>query len=148
MSTPTPDEPTDETPAAPPADAQPPATPPLPPPAGPPAPPPPPPPIPPAAFVPVPREPWINPRRRTQVAGIGVVVALACLGAGIGIGFAVSGDDHRDRPNNVLMVPRHFGYAPGVYGPHGKFGVWPMPGGPYDNGGGSASPSPAPSSTG
>jgi hypothetical protein len=146
MSTPTPDEPTNEAPAAAPAEPQ--AA--APPPAGPPAPPPPSP-LPPlshAAFVPVPREPWINPRRRTQVAGIGLIAALAFLGAGIGIGFAVSGDDHRDRPHNVLMVPGRYGYGPAIYGPRGNVGVVPMPGGPYDDDGGSATPAPAPSSTG
>jgi hypothetical protein len=151
MSTPTPDEPTTEALAAP--AAEPPAAP--PPPASSPAPPPPvPPAVPPAAFAPVPREPWINPRRRTQVAGIGLVAALACIGAGIGIGFAASGDDHRDRPHGIVLMPgRGFGYDPAIYGPglavpHGRFGVWPVPGGPYDNNGGSATPSPAPSSTG
>jgi hypothetical protein len=104
--------------------------------------------VPPAAFAPVPREPWINPRRRTQVAGIGLIAALAFLGAGIGIGFAVSGDDHRDRPHNVLMLPDRFGYGPAIYGPRGDIGVVPVPGGPYDNDGGSATPAPAPSSTG
>lgn len=143
MSTPTPDDPTTEAPAASPEEPQ--AAP--PPHAGPPAPPPPP--VPPAAFAPVPREPWINPRRRTQVAGIGLVAVLACLGAGIGIGFAVSGDDHRDRPHDIVLVPARVGYAPAIYGPHGNFGWEPMPGGPYDNGGGSVGPaSPAPSSTG
>jgi hypothetical protein len=143
MSTPTPDQPTTEASAASPEEPH--AAPP-PPQAGPPAPPPPPAP---PAFAPVPREPWINPRRRTQVAGIGLVTALACLGAGIGIGWAASGDDHRDRPHGVMFVPGRVGYGPAIYGPHAKFGWQPMPGGPYDNGGGSASPaSPAPSSTG
>jgi hypothetical protein len=146
MSTPTPDQPTTEASAASPEEPH--AAPP-PPQAGPPAPPPPPPPPAPPAFAPVPREPWINPRRRTQVAGIGLVAALACLGAGIGIGWAASGDDHRDRPHGVMFVPGRVGYGPAIYGPHAKFGWQPMPGGPYDNGGGSASPaSPAPSSTG
>lgn len=147
MTTQSPDEPTTETPAAPTATSQPVAAP-LP--AGPPAPPSPPPsaPVPVAAFAPVPREPWINPGRRTQVAGVGLIAALAMLGAGIGIGFAVSGNDHPDRPRDMLIMPRHFGYGPAVYGPRGDVGVWPMPGGPYDNGGGSASPAPAPSSTG
>lgn len=138
MSVPTPDQPTSEAAAVPAEGAQ--AAPPPPPPG-------PPPPFVAAAFAPVPREPWVNPRRRTQIAGIGLLAALACLGAGIGIGFAASGGGHGDRPHNVVLVPRPFGYAPAIYGPHGNFGEWPMPGGPYDNGG-SASPSPAPSSTG
>jgi hypothetical protein len=142
MSTPPPEQPMSETAAA---AAEPPAAPPPPPPA-------PPPPVPPAAapapFAPVPREPWVNPARRGQVVGLGLVAALAFLGAGIGIGFAVSGGDHRDRPHNVVVVPR-FGYHPGMMGPHGNYGVWPMPRGPYDNGGSATeTPSPAPSSTG
>jgi len=142
MSTPTPDDPTTEAPAASPEQPQAAAP---PPPAGPPASPPPPPP----AFTPVPREPWINPRRRTQVAGIGLVAALACLGAGIGIGWAASGDDHRDRPHRVMFLPGHIGYGPAIYGPRGGFGWQQLPGDPYGNGGGSVGPaSPAPSSTG
>jgi hypothetical protein len=84
------------------------------------------------------------------VAGIGLLAALAFLGAGIGIGFAVSGNDHRDRPHVMIMPGRAFGYDPGTgYGPRGHVGMWPLPGGPYGNGGSaSAVPSPAPSTTG
>jgi hypothetical protein len=164
MSTPTPDDPTAETPAAPDEKAAPQGA------APPPAAPPPaaaPPPIPsaafgpaasaPAAFTPVPREPWVNPSRRRHIAGVGLVAALACLGAGIGIGLAISGDDHPDRGRHpIVMLPgRGAGYGPAMYGPHGRFGVWPMPHGPYGRpiphgpGGEPASPvSPAPSSTG
>jgi hypothetical protein len=148
MSTP-PDQPTNENPQQQAAEPQPAAPQAAAPQAPPPVPAPPPPVAPaaaPPAFAPVLREPWINPGRRTQVAALGFVAALACLGAGIGIGFAVSGGDHRNRPHGVVILPRHgFGYGPGGYGPMGRF---PMPGGPYGNGGGSAASSPAPSSTG
>jgi hypothetical protein len=84
------------------------------------------------------------------VAGVGIVVALACLGAGIGIGFAVSGDHHRDRPGRIVMLPgRGFERGPALIGPRGDYGVWPLPGYPgAPQSSGAASPSPAPSSTG
>jgi hypothetical protein len=150
VSKPTPDEPTAEAAAAPSAAA------PSPPVAG--SPPPVPPAAPPPAFAPVPREPWVNPSRRGQLASIGLVAALVCLGAGIGIGVAISGDDHRDRGRQpIVMLPgRGYGPGPAIYGPRGRFGWWPVPGHPGNggqgNGAGSAAPSPAtpaaPSSTG
>ena len=107
-----------------------------------------------AAFAPVPREPWVNPSRRGHLAGIGVVGALVCLGAGIGIGVAISGNDHGDRRHPIVMLPgRGYGYAPAIYGPHGRLGLWPVPGQPgsgdQGNGGVPSVPSPpTPSSTG
>ena len=49
------------------------------------------------AFAPVarpPRVPWVNPARRAHVVGVAAAGALVLLGAGIGIGFAASGDGH------------------------------------------------------
>jgi hypothetical protein len=96
----TPDQPTAETSAVPPAPSNP--------------------------FVPVYREPWVNPHRRRHVAGIGVAALLIALGAGIGIGWAVG--DHGPRPGHgprgVYIVPAG-GFGPGMHGPDGRIGVLP-----------------------
>jgi hypothetical protein len=149
MNTPTPDDPTRESAAAttpPAADVPPPAAP-GPPPASP--------------FVPVYREPWVNPARRRHVAGVGGLALLVALGAGIGIGFAVTGDEHRDRPRNGLVVlPGPVGNGPGGFGPDGRLGGFPAGGPGYqprevgpddlpgDGADDSVSPAPSPSSTG
>jgi hypothetical protein len=137
MSTP-PEQPTDDTPASPPA--TPPARPtPAPPPAATPA----------VAnpFVPVVREPWVNPNRRTHVAGVGIAALLVALGGGIGIGLAIGDGHHREHPRGIMLVPGRYGYGaePGIYGRV----IGPPPG--YQPGGTASvapAPTPAPSSTG
>lgn len=144
MSTPPPDQPTSAATAVPVEDALP-----LPPPpAGPP---------PTSPFVPVYREPWVNPARRRHLAAVGGVGLLVALGAGIGIGFLLDGDGHRERGpvgRHVMVVP---GGAFGGYGPHGRIGVEPPGGRGYWPGGGGVggggvgelpSPAPSPTSTG
>jgi hypothetical protein len=98
------------------------------------------------------KEPWVNPARRRQVAGIGVLGVLVAIGGGIGIGLAIGDGDHRDRPHpSVVMFPGRIGFGgPGDFGPRGEIGGYPG----YQPGPGEVSPSspetptPAPSSTG
>ena len=95
-------------------------------------PPPPAAPAPAPPFAPVYREPWVNPARRRQVAGIGAFALVIALGAGIGVGYAVGGDGHPDRPRNgLVMLPGPVEGAPGGFGPHGQPGEVPgvRPGG-------------------
>ncbi|MDT4916309.1 MAG: hypothetical protein QOI15_661 [Pseudonocardiales bacterium] len=136
----TPDEPTAETPATPAtAAAEPAAVPAGPPPANP--------------FVPTYREPWVNPARRRQAAGVAAIAVLVALGAGIGIGLAISGHgEHRDGPRNgVFVVPGRLGYGPGMDGPRGQIGGYPVGRPGFQPGEGTvvpATPAPSPSSTG
>jgi hypothetical protein len=57
-----------------------------------------------------PRVPWVNPARKTQLAGWAVVASVLLIAAGFGIGYAVAGsDDHHRRPG--MMYPaRHMPY--------------------------------------
>lgn len=81
------------------------------------APPPPtaPPPAPPW-LAPVARPPrvlWVNPARRPHVLGTAAIAGLVLLGAGIGIGWAASGDDSgHGRPYRIQIGPANFPHGP------------------------------------
>jgi hypothetical protein len=117
-----------------------------------------PPPAPPAdqsaVFAPVPRAPrvpWVNPARRGNVIAAAVIAAVAFIGAGIGIGYAIAPSD-RDHHERYRM-------GPGIYmvpGEYGGQGYYPMPGklrpgkrmGNFPNGPGTPAPAvPSGSST-
>ena len=73
----------------------------------------------------VPRVPWVNPQRRSQLALGAVVAGLVLLGAGFGIGYAAapSGPDH-----GVMRIQG--GYPPRLVGPYGRLPNRQFPGGP------------------
>lgn len=113
----------------------------------------PPPPAPPM-FQPVPRPPrvpWVNPARRSHLAGAALAGAIVLLGAGFGIGYAASPDDHGR--GGSMRMERGGGFPPGHR--DGRLGPFPgrqfpgnRPNGPGPLPGASVAPStPVPTGT-